>query len=107
MVATDTTISGSAGSHELGQLAPGRLGERDAHVDADEQRDGQLVGEGDERQLHGLAPDLRGIGVRCRDGHGSHIGTSSPGRAGEGGRRLDDRAGTGASLHVWAGSRAD
>ena len=36
MVATDTTMSGFGGPHELGQLASGRLGERHAVVDADQ-----------------------------------------------------------------------
>ena len=57
MVATDTTISRPCRPHQLRQLAPGRLRERHAHVHADEERDGQLVGERDERELHRLAPD--------------------------------------------------
>ena len=46
MVATETTISGVGGPHELGQLPAGHLGEGHPVVDADEQGDGQIVGEG-------------------------------------------------------------
>ena len=42
---------GLAGAEQLGQLAPGPLGERDAVVDRDEQGDREVVGDRDEREV--------------------------------------------------------
>ena len=58
MVATDTTISGSAGRISSASSRPAVSAKRDAQVHADEQRDGQVVGKRDERELHVWLPTV-------------------------------------------------
>ena len=65
-------------SHQLGQLTAGRLGEGHAPVDRDEERDGQLVGQRDERELHLLAPHGGRVGTIGGRGHESSSGAYVP-----------------------------
>ena len=56
MVATETTISGSNSCSRAASSRSGGLGESHPVVDADEQCDGQIVGERHEGEIEGLDP---------------------------------------------------